>query len=184
MNKFAILVAAAGGIIAHAQVIIPPCARLCATIAGCRGSYCKSNDLCFGLYRRSDGSLCDQQSDKTCPESDPVNCPLVPTTVDPPTTATSTLSTYTVTTSSNPSIPSEWLGYCDILCEFTPQCLERAKGSYCKTWNAENPVCFGLFWTSPAKSTTCIPGPDCPETIPVLCSEVGQIVPATLLPNV
>lgn len=155
------------------------CQGMCSQINLCIGSYCKNNDACFGLYKRPDGSLCDHQTDSTCPDTNPVKCPITTTTTDPTTTVG--LTTTTIIPIVNSSIPSEWLKSCDTLCEFTPGCLTQAKGSYCKAWNLP-PTCFALFWTSATRDTVCtpVPGAFCPDTYPVLCSEVGEVIPSTV----
>ena len=167
---------------------LPTCEGLCEQIFQCKDSYCKTNNVCFGLYRRPDGSVCDFQSDSSCPQSSPVSCPVVATTVAPTTFLSSTVAEELTSTSGTiealtlvnaSSIPSHWLGSCDTLCEFTPGCLRIAQGSYCKAWSQPG-VCFALFWTSSAKDAVCtpggIPGTFCPSTYPVLCSEVGEAV--------
>ena len=162
------------------------CEDLCASVASCHSSHCETNGVCFGLYWRRDGQLCDFPSDSTCPQTAPVSCPSViistegPTNPDALILAADISSPPTTTLSASVVIP---LNQCDRLCHQVPGCKQTGKGSYCKTWGSP-PVCFGLAWTSDAKTVACFIGsPGCSDSHPVLCTDVGESTSTTETPT-
>ncbi|KAF4714538.1 hypothetical protein FOZ63_028550, partial [Perkinsus olseni] len=75
-----------------------PCAQMCSDVSGCGnskyGSYCKSwlsSPICFGLMKKSDGSVCFQPTDSSC-VGDAIPCDTVST---PPVTTKAAVSTTT-----------------------------------------------------------------------------------------
>ena len=58
------------------------CQDLCDATDACHndphehGSYCKTNNVCFGLYTQASGDLCFQPNDETCDDQNlpPVIC--------------------------------------------------------------------------------------------------------------
>ncbi|KAF4656019.1 hypothetical protein FOL46_008027 [Perkinsus olseni] len=85
-----------------------PCAQMCSDVSGCGnskyGSYCKSwlsSPICFGLMKKSDGSVCFQPTDSSCVGDaipcDTVSTPAVTTTAEPVTTTTKAAVSTTTT---------------------------------------------------------------------------------------
>ncbi|KAF4726629.1 hypothetical protein FOZ62_022800, partial [Perkinsus olseni] len=76
-----------------------PCAQMCSYISGCSnskfGSYCKSwlsNPVCFGLAKKSDGSICFQPTDSDC-RGEAIACGTVSTPIVTTTEAVTSTST-------------------------------------------------------------------------------------------
>ncbi|EER01034.1 Facilitator of iron transport 3 precursor, putative [Perkinsus marinus ATCC 50983] len=86
-----------------------PCSQMCSNVSGCAGSkygsYCKSwvtPSVCFGLIKKSDGSICFEPADSNC-VGEPLACSIQPTIVPATTTqhpTTAHRSTTTTTTAA------------------------------------------------------------------------------------
>ncbi|KAF4695114.1 hypothetical protein FOZ60_005851 [Perkinsus olseni] len=80
-----------------------PCSQMCSDVSGCAnskyGSYCKSWEtpaVCFGLIKKSDGSICFEPTDPGC-AGEPLACG-VQTTMAPATTTKHTSTAFMSTT--------------------------------------------------------------------------------------
>ncbi|EER10233.1 Protein SLG1 precursor, putative [Perkinsus marinus ATCC 50983] len=82
-----------------------PCSQMCSNVSGCAGSkygsYCKSwvtPSVCFGLIKKSDGSICFEPTDSNC-VGEPLACSIQPT-IAPATTTQHTTTAHRSTTTT------------------------------------------------------------------------------------
>lgn len=135
--------------LSRALVAGETCQSYCESLEGCNeGSYCKSYQnppVCQGLF------WVDEAETEMCSYGDSKGtCP-----------------------ENRPVKCPRVTDVCGDICRSTPGCRTDKHGSYCKDWQTV-PVCFGLYFTDAAQSSTCYAQFDrtCPTKFPVGCGSV------------